>query len=68
MLIITTVTDIRTYLANCRGDLESVCGPTALSVATEALRSSVHPAWGTDWEQWLDEHHHVVDAAVAHLP
>jgi hypothetical protein len=65
---ITSVADIRTYLADCRGDLASACGPTALDVATEALRSAVHPVWGSDWEQWLDEHQHLVDAAVEHLP
>jgi hypothetical protein len=65
---ISSLTDIRTYLANTRGDLESVCGPTAIGVAAEALRSSVHPAWGSDWEPWLDDHQHLIDESVAHLP
>ena len=63
---ISSTTDIRTYLANCRGDLR--CGPTALDVATEALRSAVHPAWGSDWGPWLDDHQHLVDDAVKALP
>ena len=65
---ISSLNDIRTYLANSRGDLESVCGPTAIDVAAEALRSAVHPAWGTDWEPWLDDHQHLIDESVSDLP
>jgi hypothetical protein len=60
MITITTVTDIRTWLCNVRGDLTE----SETDAGVEALRSSVHPVWGSDWEQWLDDHYHLVDEAV----
>lgn len=60
MIRITTVNDLSTYLADVRGDLT----PMDRSVAVEALRAAVHPAWGSDWEQWLSDHRHLVDEAL----
>jgi hypothetical protein len=60
---ITTVTDLKNYLYECRADLENV-GPDAFDVATEALRSAVHPVWGSDWGPWLSDHQHLIDEAV----
>ena len=62
--IISNVSDIRTWLTNVRPDIEQTCGTAGLDAATEALRSAVHPAWGSDWEQWLADHRHLVDEAV----
>jgi hypothetical protein len=63
MITINNVADILTYLQNARPDLDA-CGPDAFELAIEALRGSVHPVWGSDWEQWLDDHRHMVDEAV----
>ena len=57
--IVTTADDLHTYLGNVRGDLNDA----ERARAVEALRSAVHPAWGSDWGQWLAEHHELVDEA-----
>ena len=62
-VVITTVRDLDTWLANTRGDLTR----HEREVAVEALRNSVHPRWGSDWSGWLDDHRHVVDDAVEDL-
>jgi hypothetical protein len=50
MITITTLTDILTYLDNNRSDLTAHADRKALA---EALRAADHPAWGSDWAEWL---------------
>lgn len=53
MQIVTTTADIRTWVMNNNpgGILER---PERVEPLVETLRASSHPAWGSDWEEWLN--------------
>jgi hypothetical protein len=54
VIIISSVTDIRTYVANANPG--GVLGDdTLVDGLVEAIRAADdRPAWGQDWEEWLD--------------
>lgn len=55
MTKITTANDVRAWIQNYRGDLQAE-GVEVEDDAVEAICAADHPAWGTDWDAWLDEH------------
>ena len=60
MTTITTKTDLSAYVANNTGHLTR----TEIAAMAEWFRASEHPAWGTDWEEWLDENWDAAHEAV----
>ncbi len=50
MVRISSVRDIETYVDNECPDVVA-CG--LRDQVVEALRSQVHPVWGSDWGPWL---------------
>lgn len=48
--IVSSRTDIETYVADAHADLGSELG--ALLVAE--IQAADHPAYGRDWSEWLD--------------
>jgi len=50
MNIITTRTDLATWLGNTCGDLVEA---GLIEQVEEALCAADHPPWGTDWAAWL---------------
>jgi hypothetical protein len=61
MRIITTVTDLKNYLYDCRADLGAIEHGEGFDRAAEAIQSAEHPAWGSDWESWLEDHQDLID-------
>jgi hypothetical protein len=60
MVIITTASDIRTWVSNANpcnvlGMSMSDRGTDVAKVA-DAIQRADHPAYGEDWEAWLEEH------------
>lgn len=51
MFIVTTKTDIETYLKDRRPDVDAL----DLEYLVESLRDEDHPPWGSNWEDWLEE-------------
>ena len=51
MTTITSRTDLITYLQDTRADLDS----DQREAVADQIQHSDHPAWGADWEEWLDE-------------
>jgi hypothetical protein len=54
MNTITSRTDIETYLTDTRADLATL-GERYVSAVCDQIQASDHPAWGTDWTEWLAE-------------
>ncbi|MFA4900864.1 MAG: hypothetical protein WC563_15205 [Brevundimonas sp.] len=50
-MIITTRTDLHTYLADTRADLAE----RYVDAVLDQIQFSDHPAWGADWSDWLAE-------------
>ncbi len=64
MTTITSRTGLLTHLADVRSDLDSA----QRDAVADQIQHSDHPAWGADWEEWLQEWlPSVVDATVAGL-
>ncbi len=53
MNTITSRTDIETYVANSHPDFVEHGVATNL---VQAIQDADHPAYGTDWSEWLDAH------------
>jgi len=53
MKIITTRNDLHTYLADTRSDLVAL-GSEYVEAVLGQIAHSDHPAWGSDWAEWLD--------------
>lgn len=52
MVIISSLTDIRTWVANNNpGNVSTVNGE---EVTARAIQAADHPAYGDDWSEWLD--------------
>ena len=51
MLLITTVNDLRNWVDSALG-----CDATPADIdgVTETIQDGDHPAWGTDWDAFLD--------------
>jgi hypothetical protein len=49
--IISSKTDIETYVANELGDWST----EGASLLVETIRCDDHPPWGRDWTGWLEE-------------
>ena len=64
-MIISSTTDIATWIDNTRADVRETGGQAAVDAAVEALRAADHPAWGTDWSDYLDASDEVVNEAAA---
>ena len=56
MATITTKTDLANWVANNNPANIGILGDRAIDATTDALQAADHPAWGTDWAEWLDEH------------
>lgn len=55
--VISSVTDIRTYIANVNPEgVYTYEGGRLVDPLVDAIRAAEHPAYGTDWVEWLDEH------------
>ena len=50
MTTITTTSDIAAYVADTCGNHPA----EEQSQIVEELRSADHPAWGSDWSEWLE--------------
>lgn len=50
-MIISSRTDIDTYVSNVHPDCEEHGLETELA---DAIQDADHPSYGTDWEEWLD--------------
>lgn len=46
---ITTLTDLQNFVRDRMGD----AGTDDVLAVTDALQSANHPAWGSDWSEWL---------------
>lgn len=55
---ISSTEDIKTWVVNNRPD---VCEHGLRAALVEIIRSSDHPAWGADWETWLDDQIGIVE-------
>ena len=53
MTIITSRTDLETYVDNSHPDFVEHGLRDAL---VQAIQAEDHPAWGADWSAWLDQH------------
>ena len=53
MNTINSATDIATYVDNSHPDVVS---SGLASELAEAIQDANHPAYGTDWTEWLDAH------------
>jgi len=49
--IITSRTDLATYIADIRMDLTD----RYVDAVLDQLQASDHPTWGEDWSEWLGE-------------
>lgn len=61
MTIIRDRFDLTTWLANANpGNILTLRlpgpGPSALATLGDKIQAADHPAWGEDWEAWLDAH------------
>jgi hypothetical protein len=61
MQIIRDRLDLTTWIVNTNpGNVLTLRlpgpGPSALSTLGDRIQAAQHPAWGTDWEAWLDAH------------
>jgi hypothetical protein len=55
-MTITTRTDIAIYLDNSHADFAQEYGNEGRESLVQAIQDADHPAYGTDWADWLDEH------------
>jgi hypothetical protein len=53
MKIITTKTELRNWVDSATTNWDGR-SDEMLSDLVDALQASDHPAWGTDWSEWLD--------------
>lgn len=53
MLTITNRDDLEKWLRVTRSDIHSAFGEEGIEVVLETLQDENHPAFGTDWEEWL---------------
>jgi hypothetical protein len=56
MTTISSTTDIRVWVQNGRPDVTG----DDVSRLVDAIRSADHPAYGTDWSEWLAAFDYVV--------
>jgi hypothetical protein len=61
MIIITTARDLETYVQNSHPERVQWGQQNAM---VEALRSRVHPVWGSDWTPWFND---VIPEVLAEL-
>lgn len=53
--IVSSYTDIQTYVSNANPAGIVAMGGDAEWRVAEAIRRADHPAYGEDWEAWLNE-------------
>lgn len=54
MTIISSATDIRTYVSNASP--ANVVEAGRVEDVARAIQAADHPDYGTDWSEWLGEH------------
>lgn len=50
-MFIISRTDLHTYLADTRADIAE----RYIDAVLDQIQHSDHPAWGSDWSEWLEE-------------
>lgn len=56
MHIISSKTDIETYVGNHLSGGESLITDAQHDALVKAIQRAEHPPYGEDWSEWLDEH------------
>lgn len=51
-VIITTVSNLRDWVC---GHMDCYAKDEEIYLVTETIQTMNHPAWGTDWSEFLDE-------------